>query len=147
SAFGFMAFHGGLEGGTAEIASGAAELAGASLYMVVQPDDVTWHVPSIEVSPEVSERLAQFLDHVDVAVAVHGYGRRDRPYDILLGGSNRELAAHLAGCLREAVPAFHPIDDLESIPVALRGMHPANPVNLPRHGGVQAELPPRARDR
>lgn len=27
----------------------------------------------------------------------------------------------------------------------LRGLHAANPVNLPRHGGVQIELPPRVR--
>ena len=37
------------------------------------------------------------------------------------------------------------MDDLSAIPRALRGMHPDNPVNRPRHGGVQLELPPRVR--
>ena len=31
------------------------------------------------------------------------------------------------------------------IPADLRGLHPRNPVNLPRLGGVQVELPPRVR--
>ncbi|MGA1069992.1 MAG: replication protein, partial [Ilumatobacteraceae bacterium] len=35
-------------------------------------------------------------------------------------------------------------DDLETIPVDLRGLHD-NPVNPPRLGGVQVELPPRVR--
>ena len=35
--------------------------------------------------------------------------------------------------------------ELDDIPRELRGLHPANPVNLPRHGGVQLELPPRVR--
>ena len=35
--------------------------------------------------------------------------------------------------------------DIDSIPRQLRGLHPANPVNLPRDGGVQIELPPRVR--
>jgi phage replication-related protein YjqB (UPF0714/DUF867 family) len=147
STFGFMAFHGGLEGGTAEIATQAAELAGASLYAVVQPPHMTWHVPSIEVTPDVSQGLARFLDHVEVAVAIHGYGRRERPYDILLGGTNRELAAHVAAHLRAGVHSFDAVDDLEQIPISLRGLHRLNPVNLPRGGGVQVELPPRARDR
>jgi phage replication-related protein YjqB (UPF0714/DUF867 family) len=145
SAFGFMAFHGGLEGGTETIAAAAAERSGASLYAVVQPPDLTWHVPSAEVSPEHSHALAGFLDHVEVVIAVHGYGRPDRPVDVLLGGGNRQLAAILAGCLREHLAGFTVIDDLDAIPFELRGLHPANPVNRPRQGGVQLELPPRAR--
>ena len=31
------------------------------------------------------------------------------------------------------------------MPPELRGVHPANPVNRPRLGGVQIELPPRIR--
>ncbi|MEA2535158.1 MAG: hypothetical protein QOJ93_2969 [Actinomycetota bacterium] len=147
SKFGFMAFHGGLEGGTAEIAGQGAEQAGASLYAVVQPPNMTWHVPSIEVTPDVSEGLAAFVGHVDVAVAIHGYGRRERPYDILLGGTNRELAAHIAAHLCAGIQGFEIVDDLEQIPANLRGLHRRNPVNLPRCGGVQIELPPRARDR
>jgi phage replication-related protein YjqB (UPF0714/DUF867 family) len=147
SAFGFMAFHGGLEGGTAEIAELAASQSDASLYAVVQPPTMTWHVPSIEVTPDESEALAAFVAHVEVAVAIHGYGRRERPYDILLGGTNRELAAHVAAHLCAGIRGFEVVDDLERIPPALRGLHRRNPVNLPRRGGVQVELPPRARDR
>ena len=32
---------------------------------------------------------------------------------------------------------------MDAIPQALRGVHPRNPVNLPRQGGAQLELPPR----
>lgn len=145
SCFGFMAFHGGLEGGTEIIAEAAALRSGASLYAVVQPPDLTWHVPSAQVSPEHSSGLASFLDHVEVVVAVHGYGRPDRSLDVLLGGSNRELATHLAGVLRNHLSGFTVIDDLDDIPVELRGLHPDNPVNKPRQGGAQLELPPSVR--
>ncbi len=145
SRFGFMAFHGGLEGGTETIAEAAAERAEASLYAVVQPADLTWHIPSAEVSPDHSGALSRFLEHVDVAIALHGYGRRDRAADLLLGGSNRTLAAHVAGRLRAHLPGYRIITDLDAIPVELRGLHPDNPVNRPRQGGVQLELPPRVR--
>jgi phage replication-related protein YjqB (UPF0714/DUF867 family) len=36
-------------------------------------------------------------------------------------------------------------DDIEKIPKELRGLHPKNPVNSTRSGGVQLELPPRVR--
>ena len=42
---------------------------------------------------------------------------------------------------------YEVVDDLEQIPTELRGVHRANPVNLPRRGGVQLELPPRTRSR
>ncbi|HWW55155.1 MAG TPA: poly-gamma-glutamate hydrolase family protein [Acidimicrobiales bacterium] len=142
---GFLAFHGGLEGGTEMIASAAAEQSGASLYSVVQPPSLRWHIPSHQVVASASEALGRFLAHVEVAIAVHGYGRVDRPTDILLGGSNRELAALLATHLRAALDGFSIIDDLEEIPGNIRGLHPHNPVNRPPRGGVQLELPPRAR--
>jgi phage replication-related protein YjqB (UPF0714/DUF867 family) len=145
SSFGFMAFHGGLEGGTEVVADAAASLAGASLYTVVQPVSLTWHVPSAEVLAAHSARLAQFLDHVEVAVAIHGYGRPGRPLDLLVGGGNRGLAAHVASHLTRAGLGFTVLDDLAAIPAELRGLHPDNPVNRPRKGGVQLELPPRAR--
>src|SRR5690348_6589020 len=97
-----MAFHGGLEAGTELVAARAAEAARASLYAVVQPADLIWHVPSSKVTPAGSPRLARFLDHVEVAIAVHGYGRPGRPADVLLGGRNRALAAEVARRLRDA---------------------------------------------
>lgn len=147
SRFGIMAFHGGnLERGTDVIAAAAAELAGASLYAVLQPTGLRWHVPSLEFRPDRSPSLARFVDHVDVAVAVHGYGRAEMWTTLLLGGRNRELAVSLGDALRTRLDdGFRVIDDLEDIPRELRGVHPRNPVNLPRRAGVQLELPPRVR--
>lgn len=147
SRVGLMAFHGGnLERGTDVIASAAATRAGASLYMVVQPPDLRWHVPSLEFRPERSPALARFVDHVDVAIAIHGYGRQDMWTTLLLGGRNREVARRLGGELRTTLgDSFTVIDELPDIPQELRGVHPRNPVNLPRLGGVQLELPPRVR--
>ena len=143
---GVMAFHGGsLEVGTDLIATAAADRAGASAYTVTQPDDLSWHVPSKLVDPAQSLPLAGFLQHVDSVVTVHGYGRPDRYTTVLLGGRNRELAAHVAARLEEALPDYRVEDDLEAIPIELRGLHPDNPVNRPRHAGVQVELPPRVR--
>jgi phage replication-related protein YjqB (UPF0714/DUF867 family) len=149
SSFGFLALHGGLERGTAEIAADAAGSAGASLYAVVQPPDVWWHVPSHRYDPAGSAALARFLEHVDVVVSVHGYGglrtSDARWTTALLGGSNRTLAARLGKRLRRALPEYTWLDDLEAMPLALRGLDRRNPVNLPRRGGVQIELPPRVR--
>ena len=149
SPFGFLALHGGLEAGTAEIAQAAAAASNASIYAVVQPDDMRWHIPSHALDPAESETFVAFLEHVDVVVSVHGFGglRGDdeRWITSLLGGSNRALAARLAVLLRAALPAYRWIDDLERIPAYLRGVHPDNPVNRARSGGVQIELPPRVR--
>jgi phage replication-related protein YjqB (UPF0714/DUF867 family) len=146
SRFGFLAFHGGsLEEATDTIATEAARRAGASLYAVVQPPDLRWHVPSRMVDPAASPALARFLGHVEVVVAVHGYGRADRWTDVLLGGGNRELAAHVGDHLAAALPDYQVVADLDAIPPELRGLHPDNPVNRARGGGVQLELPPRLR--
>ena len=91
-------------------------------------------------------KLRAVLEHADVVVSLHGYGRPDLRDTLLLGGGNRELAATLAARLRQALPAWPVVDDLEAIPVRLRGVHPDNPVNRSRRGGVQVELPPRIRD-
>lgn len=147
SPFGLMAFHGGsLERGTDAIATAAADRAGASLYVVRQPPDLRWHIPSAAIDPADSPQLAAFVDHVDVAVAVHGYGRVGMWTTLLLGGRNRSLATQLAVALRAGLgPDFTIVDDVLAIPDGLRGQHPRNPVNLPRHAGVQLELPPRVR--
>jgi phage replication-related protein YjqB (UPF0714/DUF867 family) len=149
SSFGFLALHGGLEAHTAEIAQAAAVASHASIYSVVQPEGFRWHVPSHAYDPAQSDALVTFLDHVDRVVSVHGFGglrgSDDRWVTGLLGGSNRELAARLAALLREALPGYHWIDDIDLIPAHLRGVHPDNPVNRPVGGGVQLELPPRVR--
>lgn len=145
SDFGFMAFHAGLEAGTGEVAGDAALRCHGSLYTVTQPDELRWHVPSALVDPARSDRLREFLDHVHTVISIHGYGRHARPRDVLVGGCNRPLAAHVAATLRDRLPAFQVLDDLEAIPVELRGQHPRNPVNRAIGGGAQVELPPAAR--
>ena len=144
--FGFMAYHGGgLEETTDVIARAAADASGASYYGVVQPASLQRHVPSIKVTRDQSAVLDEFLDHVDVVVTIHGFGRRGLFTSLRLGGRNRELADHVAGHLRPALPAYRVVDDLEQIPVELQGVHERNPVNVPRDAGVQIELPPRVR--
>ena len=144
--FGFMAFHGGsLEERTDLVARTAAERSGASYYGVHQPTGLRQHVPSHRFTGDQSQSLAEFLEHVDVVITVHGYGRRGLFTTMLLGGGNRDLASHVAPHLRRALPAYLVEDDIEQIPKELRGLHPKNPVNAPRNGGVQLELPPRVR--
>lgn len=146
SRFGFMAFHGGsLERGTAEVAARAAANAGASLYTVEQPDDFRWHLPSHLVDPDGSRGLSAFLDHVDQVVSIHGYGREGYWTTLLLGGCDRNLAGRIAPVLRDGLDGFEVVDDVDAIPAPLRGLHPGNPVNRARGGGVQLELPPRVR--
>jgi phage replication-related protein YjqB (UPF0714/DUF867 family) len=143
---GFMAFHGGsLEQVTDQVALAAAERSDSSVYAVVQPAGFRWHVPSAQIDPVHSAALTAFLDHVDVAVAVHGFGRQGLFTSLLLGGQNRDLAGHLAAHLRRGLPEYDVLDELDDIPSELRGLHPDNPVNRPREAGVQLELPPTVR--
>jgi phage replication-related protein YjqB (UPF0714/DUF867 family) len=144
--FGFMAYHGGaLEEGTDLIAAAAAEASSASLYAVRHPPPNPEHFPSVLVRPAESPALARFIEHVEVVVTIHGYGRSGMFTALLLGGRNRDLATTIAERLRPGLDGYEVIVDLEQIPRELRGLHPQNPVNLPRFDGVQIELPPRAR--
>ena len=146
SRFGFMAFHGGwLEEVTDDIASAAAERSGASVYACLQGPDDQWHLPSHCFDPADSPVLREFLDHVDVVVAVHGFGSPRLLRAVLLGGRNRTLAAHVAVHLIGRLPHYEVLHHLDEIPKTLAGQHPRNPCNLPRGGGVQIELPPRIR--
>jgi phage replication-related protein YjqB (UPF0714/DUF867 family) len=144
STFGFLAIHGGgLEKMTDVIADRAAAEADASVYVVRHPRDYPNHLASNAFRAEESPLLAEFLDHVDVVVSLHGYGRMNRSTQLLVGGRNRGLAAHLA--CHVVIPGYQVITDLDQIPRELRGMHPDNPVNRPRGGGAQIELSPRVR--
>jgi phage replication-related protein YjqB (UPF0714/DUF867 family) len=144
SRFGFLAIHGGgLEEMTDVIAERAAEAAGASVYLVCHPERYPHHLPSASFDPAESPRLAEFLDHVDVAVSLHGYGRIGRGTQLLAGGRNRALAAHLARHIR--LTGYQVVTVLDDIPPELRGLHPRNPVNRVRGGGAQLELPVRVR--
>jgi phage replication-related protein YjqB (UPF0714/DUF867 family) len=144
SRFGFLAIHGGgLEQMTDVIAERAADAAGASLYMVRHPDHYPHHLPSALYRAPESERLAEFLGHVDFAVSLHGYGRIGRSTQLLAGGRDRKLAQHLKRHVE--VPGYQVVTDLDAIPRELRGLHPENPVNRVRRGGTQLELSPRVR--
>jgi len=146
SKVGFMAYHGGaLEVMTDVIARRAADEAGASFYAVLLPERMNEHLSSTKVRPTESHLLAEFIDHVDIVISVHGFGQRGLFTTLLLGGQNRQFAEHVGVSLRKVLPAYEIQTDLEAIPRQLRGLHQANPVNLPRDSGVQIELPPRVR--
>jgi phage replication-related protein YjqB (UPF0714/DUF867 family) len=125
------------------IADRAAAEADASVYVVHHPRDYPNHLASNAFRAEESPLLEKFLNHVDVVVSVHGYGRMNRSTQLLVGGRNRDLAAHLARHV--VIPGYQLVSDLEQIPRELRGLHPDNPVNRPASGGAQLELSPRVR--
>ena len=163
SGVGFMALHGGSQDrGTDEIASRAAEQAGASYYAIVQSSTLRVHLTSRHHSPDHSERLRAFLDHVEIAISVHGFGRDGfdlrvdpmgglviEPYGpalrgsqtgplrgIILGGLNPDLLDVARRLLGDRFDGY-------SVSERVRlGFHPDNPVNLPAARGVQIELPP-----
>ena len=139
SPVGFLALHGGIEPGTEGMALTAAAAAGASAYVVTQPRSLGWHVSSHRIVTSEVPRLAEFLDHVEVVISVHGYFRPEQADALFVGGGDRALAGVVARRLRAVV------DDLPAIPRSMRGVDPRNPVNRGRGGGVQLELPHRAR--
>lgn len=145
--FGVMAYHGGnLERTTDAVAEEVARRTDSSFYGVVQAAPHRHHIASTHFDPQHSAALAAFMDHVDVVITIHGYGRRRLRRHLLLGGRNRDLALHIAGHLRAGLPRrYRVLDDLEAIPRELRGQHVRNPVNRPPSGGVQIELPPSIR--
>jgi len=139
STIGVMALHGGLELGTYEIAQAVAGASGATMYAVVQPEEMRWHIPSISYDPSDSRHLRSFLAHVNVALSIHGFGRHGMRRTALIGGRNRTLGRRVAAALGRALD-LRAVTDPDSIPAGLRGLHPDNPVNLPRRHGVQVEL-------
>jgi phage replication-related protein YjqB (UPF0714/DUF867 family) len=164
STVGFLALHGGAQDrGTHEIASQAAERSGASYYAIVQPRDLRVHLTSRRHDPAQSAKFSAFLEHVEIAISVHGFGRdsltltvdlaRDvviEPYGparrgrqtgplqgVILGGLNAELLDAARTLLSERFPGYRVGGEQIRL-----GFHPANPVNLPVAHGVQIELPP-----
>ncbi len=164
SRVGFLALHGGSQDrGTDQIARSAAEQMGASFYAIRHPPALRVHLTSRLYNPDQSERLRAFVEHVDVAISVHGFGRDgfalwvdpDRglvidPYGpalrgrqtgplrgIIVGGLNTELLAVARRLLHDRFAGYHVADERVRL-----GFHPKNPVNLPCAHGVQVELPP-----
>ena len=159
-----MALHGGSQDrGTDQIARRAAEQAGASYYAIVHPSGLRVHLTSACTTPAIRRPLRAFLEHVDVAISVHGFGRdgfalwfdpdqRPRHRTVRArdpegtkpgrcGGSSweGERATARGGTRRcsTGVCRFHVADGRVRL-----GFHPDNPVNLPSAQGVQVELPP-----
>jgi len=164
SSVGFMALHGGSQDrGTDQLARAAAERAGASYYAIVQPAHLRVHLTSRLHDPKLSEQLTAFLEHVEVAISVHGFGRDGfaawvdpgrglvvEPYGpalrgrqtqplkgIIVGGRNAALLEKARALLGDRFEGFHVADERVRL-----GFHPENPVNLPAGHGVQIELPP-----
>ena len=164
SAVGLMALHGGSQDrGTHEIASRAAERAHASYYAIVQPRGLRIHLTSRQHSPDQSERLRAFLQHVEIAISVHGFGRDGfglridpaggvvvEPYGpalrgsqtgplrgIIVGGRNAHLLEVARRLMHDRFEGYRVADERVRL-----GFHPDNPVNLPTARGVQIELPP-----
>ena len=147
STVGVCALHGGgLERATEVVAREEAARTGSSYYAVIPPDGSRRPLPSPLFLPGVSDALDAFLSRVDTVLSIHGYGRDDDFWAVLVGGTNRTLAHHLAGHLRGLLPEeYRVVDDVGAMPSTLRGLHPDNPVNRPPGGGVQVELPPGVR--
>jgi phage replication-related protein YjqB (UPF0714/DUF867 family) len=164
SRVGFMALHGGSQDrGTHEIASRAAEQAGASYYAIVQPNTLRVHLTSRRHDPDQSVRLREFLRHVKIAISLHGFGRDGfqwradavrgliiEPYGpallgnqtgplrgIIIGGRNPDLLDVARGLFRDRFEGYRVVDERIRL-----GFDPNNPVNLPSAQGVQVELPP-----
>jgi phage replication-related protein YjqB (UPF0714/DUF867 family) len=159
-----MALHGGSQDrGTDQLASGAAEQSAASYYAIVQPSGLRVHLTSRLHNPDHSEALRTFLQHVEIAISVHGFGREGfslwvdpergpviEAYGpalqgtqtgplrgIIVGGRNRDLLDIARRLFHDRFAGFHVADELVRL-----GFHPDNPVNLPSKHGVQIELPP-----
>lgn len=164
STVGFMALHGGSQDrGTDQIARRAAEQVGASYYAIVQPAGLRLHLTSRRHNPDHSARLRAFLEHVDIAISVHGFGRDGfslwidparglmiDPYGpavrgsqtgplrgIIVGGRNADLLDAARRLLADRFAGYHLADERVRL-----GFHPDNPVNLPSRRGIQVELPP-----
>jgi phage replication-related protein YjqB (UPF0714/DUF867 family) len=164
SAVGFMALHGGSQDrGTVQIASRAAEQAGASYYAIIQPAGLRVHLTSRRHNPDHSTLLRAFLKHVHIAISVHGFGRdsfalwidperglviesygpairgnQSGPLrGVIVGGRNDELLKAARQLLNERFAGYHVADERVRL-----GFHPDNPVNLPSERGIQIELPP-----
>jgi phage replication-related protein YjqB (UPF0714/DUF867 family) len=140
---GILALHGGgIEPGTEAIARFAARETGASLYVyagLLPRGNLRLHRPSPYHESELTAALRRFLDHVQLAISIHGHGRHQET--VFLGGLNEALAARLAELARGALPRYGWISDPGAIPPVLRGRHLRNAVNLPPDRGVQIELP------
>ena len=148
STFGFMAFHGGsLEEMTDVVAAAAAAQAARPTTGSVSPRTCNGTCRRSTVDPAQSPRLQAFLDHVDVVITVHGYGREGRWTELLAGGTNRALARRRRPSARvPRCPTTRSSPTSTRSPASCGASTPATR-STSRRGGVQLELPPRVRGR
>ena len=145
--FGFMAFHGGsLEEMTDVIAAAAAERSGASYYGV-HPAERPRRGTSRRTSVDPTTRRcwptsSSTSTSSSPSTATAGTGFTPR---CCSAGRTARSPTTSATHLRTHLPAYEIAHRPRRIPSELRGLHPRNPVNLPRQQGVQIELPPRVR--
>ena len=92
-----------MERATEAVARDVAESTNSSYYAVIQPEGSRLHLSSKYFDPKQSLKLDQFLKNIDTLISIHGYGKEDDFWALLLGGTNREMAYHLAGSLREVL--------------------------------------------
>jgi phage replication-related protein YjqB (UPF0714/DUF867 family) len=121
------------------------------------------HLTSRRHNPDHSALLRTFLQHVDIAISVHGFGRDSfalwidperglviEPYGpatrgnqsgplrgVIVGGRNAELLSVARRLLNDRFAGYHVADERVRL-----GFHPDNPANLPSERGIQVELPP-----
>jgi phage replication-related protein YjqB (UPF0714/DUF867 family) len=143
---GLLALHGAREGGTAELAHLVAGRCGATSLVFTQPGTRRpVHITSTRMAVDHCALLREFLAGVSLTVSLHGHRRSDAARTVFVGGGNRHAALVVARELATSAPGFRAVTDIAAIPAGLRGLHPGNPVNMTRRGGVQLELPPAAR--
>ena len=95
--FGFMAFHGGALEQQTDVIAGWRPSRPAPRCTPSPTRARAGALPVDHVRRDGSPPLAEFLDHVDVVVTIHGYGRWGMFTSLLVGGGNRELRPVGAG--------------------------------------------------
>ena len=139
---GVMAIHGGnIERGTEQIAYYIAKNSDSSLYVIsprTRKRDWKYHISSNKINPQESEKLSQFLDHVDTAISIHGHVIKKNV--ICVGGLNHALRRRVVEFLREDFDVTDAVEE-GGICRNLSARNSKNVVNLTREKGVQVEIP------
>jgi phage replication-related protein YjqB (UPF0714/DUF867 family) len=144
---GVIAIHGGgIEPGTEEIARYVANRSGASLYVYAgrrAAGNILLHQSSHTINIEKRPLAVQFLNHVKIAISIHGHGRKKNR--VYTGGLHQNMVQRFVELARPVLSAYEWISNPEITPPELRGQSPFNIVNLPPGRGMQLELPRKLR--